>query len=58
MKIIMELYETDTRPEDMRVILQDGLYLVQSKSKVIDSWMTLIERKYEKDALMICCDWY
>ena len=58
MKILMTLEMTKTRPEDMRVISEDSLFLVQSLSNVTGNWLTLAEHSNEQSALIDCVKWY
>tara|TARA_R110000787_G_scaffold207201_1_gene317306 strand:+ start:387 stop:563 length:177 start_codon:yes stop_codon:yes gene_type:complete len=58
MTILLTLEMTKTRPENMRVIIEGGLYLVQSLSNVTGNWLTLAEHSNEQIALIDCVKWY
>jgi len=58
MTILLTLEMTKTRPENMRVIIEGGLYLVQSLSNVTGNWLTLAEHGSEQIALIDCVKWY
>ena len=59
MKILLQLYISPIRPENMRVVFDDesGFYLVQTQS-ICGKWITQKEHKNEKTALLDCVDWY
>ena len=58
MTILLTLEMTKTRPENMRVIIEGGLYLVQSLSNVTGNWLVLAEHSNEQVALIDCVKWY
>jgi hypothetical protein len=58
MKTLMTLEITETRPERMRVIIDDYLFLVQCFSNSTGNWITLAEHSREQTALIDCIKWY
>ncbi len=58
MKVLMTLEITESRPECMRVVTDECLFLVQCFSNSIDNWVTLAEHSKEQTALIDCIKWY
>ena len=58
MTTLLTLTKTEKRPEEMRVELVNGLFLVQTLSNRSGKWITQAEHKDEQVAFVDCVKWY